>query len=72
MGMDVGEDVGVIQAWQDMTKEHEGVAEGGAEEGLVRLRLKELLVNHNKQKVSYSPRIPCSTCFNQPNVDRQI
>ena len=54
MGMDVGEDVGVVNGWQDMTVEHEGVlAEGGV---LVFVRLKELLAissqTHYKMKVS--------------------
>ena len=53
MGMDVGEDVGVVNSWQDMTMEHEGMAEGGV---LVFIRLKELLAigsqTHYKMKVS--------------------
>ena len=53
MGMDVGEDVGVVNGWQDTTMEHEGVAKGGV---LVLVELKELLAigskTHRKMKVS--------------------
>ena len=53
VGMDVGEDVGVVNGWQDMTMEHEGVAEGGV---LALVSLKELLEigskTHHRMKVS--------------------
>jgi hypothetical protein len=51
--MYVGEDVGVVNGWQDTTMEHEDMAAGGV---LVLVRLKELLATssktHHKLKVS--------------------